>query len=56
MLSEYHWEPPLVALRQPHRVCEAHLHQACKPCVIGVIPSQTYEDHNYINYYLQFDN
>ena len=23
-------------------VCEAHLHQAQKPCVIGVILSQTY--------------
>ncbi len=23
-------------------VCEGHLHQACKPCVIGLIPSQTY--------------
>ncbi len=29
-------------LRPPQGVCEAHLHQAYKPCVIGAIPSQTY--------------
>ncbi len=28
--------------RPPQGVCEAHLHQAQKPCVIGAIPSQTY--------------
>ncbi len=31
-------------LRPPRGVCEAHLHQAYKPCVIGAIPSQTYEN------------
>ncbi len=29
-------------LRPPRGVCEAHLHQAYKPCVIGAIKSQTY--------------
>ncbi len=28
-------------LRPPRGVCEAHLHQAYKPCVIGAIQSQT---------------
>ena len=30
-------------LRPPRGVCEAHLHQAYKTCVIGAILSQTYE-------------
>ncbi len=29
-------------LRPQRGVCEAHLHQSYKPCVIGAIPSQTY--------------
>ena len=29
-------------LRPPQGVCEAHLHQAYKPSVIGAILSQTY--------------
>ncbi len=28
-----------ISLRPPRGVCEAHLHQAYKPCVIGAIPS-----------------
>ena len=31
-------------LRPPWGDSEAHLHQFYKPCVIGAIPSQTYED------------
>ncbi len=31
-----------VDLRPPWVVCEAHLHQAYKPCVIGAIPTNIY--------------
>ena len=35
-------EAPLRPLRG---VCGAHLHQANRPCLIGVIPSQTWESY-----------
>ncbi len=31
-----------ITLRSPRGVCEAHLHQGYKLCVIGAIASQTY--------------
>ncbi len=41
-MSEASSASPKKALRPPRGLCEAHLLQAYKPCVIGAIPTKNY--------------